>query len=265
VYQGLGCDDIMYEGLVDSSKHLKLLYDEVERHYHVITNFTDAMNKKYVCNACHKSRRRDIAHVCDETCGDCMASPPCASSVVPVPCNECNRHFRSRTFFANQKQSTAKRKSVCERKRSCATCGALVSRENHECNKRFCQNCGRNREAGHLCYIRPLKDELHCGGDRVLVLYDFETTQKKYSDNATIHVPNLVCVQQLCSQCEGVKDCSDCVRCGQRMYSFWNDPIGDLLNYLCKLHPWANKIVAIAHNAKAFDLQFILNRAIMLK
>jgi len=47
VYQGLGCDDIMYEGQVDSSKQLNLLYDEVERYYHVITNFTGAMAKKY--------------------------------------------------------------------------------------------------------------------------------------------------------------------------------------------------------------------------
>ena len=29
--------------------------------------------------------------------------------------------------------------------------------------------------------------------------------------------------------------------------------------------PWANKIIAIAHNASAFDLHFILNRAILLK
>jgi len=28
---------------------------------------------------------------------------------------------------------------------------------------------------------------------------------------------------------------------------------------------WVNKNVAIAHNAKAFDLHFILNKAIMLK
>jgi len=74
VYQGLGCDDIMYEGQVDSSKHLNLLYDDVERHYHVKTNLTGAMAKKYVFNACHKSCRRDITHVCDQTCSDCMAS-----------------------------------------------------------------------------------------------------------------------------------------------------------------------------------------------
>jgi hypothetical protein len=44
-----------------------------------------------------------------------------------------------------------------------------------------------------------------------------------------------------------------------------NDPVGDLLTYPCEPRPWASKIVAIAHNAKAFDLHFILNRAIKLK
>ena len=40
---------------------------------------------------------------------------------------------------------------------------------------------------------------------------------------------------------------------------------GELLLYLRQPRPWANKIVAIVHNAKAFDLHFILKRAIMLK
>ena len=55
------------------------------------------------------------------------------------------------------------------------------------------------------------------------------------------------------------------MRCGRRKHSFWQDPVGDLLSYLIEPRPWANKIVAIAHNAKEFDLHFILNRAIMLK
>ena len=50
-----------------------------------------------------------------------------------------------------------------------------------------------------------------------------------------------------------------------RKHSFWNDPVGDLLAYLCEPRPWASKIVAIANNAKAFDMHFILNRLIMLK
>ena len=55
------------------------------------------------------------------------------------------------------------------------------------------------------------------------------------------------------------------MRCGQRKHSFWDDPVGDLLTYLCKPRPWANKIFALAQNAKAFELHFIQNWAILLK
>jgi len=196
-----------------------------------------------------------------------MASPPCVFSDFRNPCDGCNRHFRIRTCFANHKQSTAKRKSVCERKRCCATCGLLVTGARHECNKVFCANCKQNRNVGHLCYMKSLKDLLTDAGDKVLyVFYYFETTQNtKYPDKATIHVPDPVCVQQFCSQCVDAEDCRECVRCVQRKHSFWDEPLGDMLTYPCKPRPWANKIVAIAHNAKAFDLHFILNRAIMLK
>ena len=38
-----------------------------------------------------------------------------------------------------------------------------------------------------------------------------------------------------------------------------------MLTYLCKPRPWVKNFVATAHNAKAFDLHFILNRAFLLK
>ena len=90
VYQCLGCDDIIFEGQVDSSKRLNLLYDDVERHYHVIANLTGAMVKRYVCKACNKASKSDITHVCDQTSSNCMASPPCTFSDVRFPCDDCN-------------------------------------------------------------------------------------------------------------------------------------------------------------------------------
>ena len=90
--------------------------------------------------------------------------------------------------------------------------------DRHECNKLFCVNCKQNRDAGHLCYMRPLKDVLPYASDKILyVFYDFETTQNtKYSEKATLHVPDLVCVQQFCSQCEAagetVESACDAVR-----------------------------------------------------
>jgi len=115
--------------------------------------------------------------------------------------------------------------------------------------------------------MKPLNDVLPDASDKVLyVFYDFEATQNtKYSDKATLQVPDQVCVQQFCSQCEDAEDCEECVRCGERKHLFWEDPLGDTLTYPCKTRLWANKIVAIAYNAKAFDLHFILNRAVMLK
>ena len=76
-YHGLRCEDKMFEGQVESVKRNYLLYDDVERHYHVITNLTAAVAKRYVCKRCHKSCRRDVTHACDQTCSDSMACTPC--------------------------------------------------------------------------------------------------------------------------------------------------------------------------------------------
>jgi hypothetical protein len=84
-------------------------------------------------------------------------------------------------------------------------------------------------EIGHLLNMATLKNELHRSDNVLFVFYDFETTQDtKVSDSATMHVPNLVCLQQFCTQCEMSTDINeDCERCGRRKDSFWNDPIGD--------------------------------------
>jgi len=156
---------------------------------------------------------------------------------------------------------------LCEQKTNCVACGRLLTNKKHECNKPYCANCKHNMQFGHICYMATSKNELPRSDNVLFVSYDFETTQDtKVSDSATLHVPNLVCLQQLCTKCDMLTDINeDCVRCGRRKHSFWNDPIGDLFSYLCEPRPWVNKVMAIAHNAKAFDSQFILNRAIKMK
>lgn len=92
------------------------------------------------------------------------------------------------------------------------------------------------------------------------------TQDTKYSDKAKVHVHNLVCIEQFCSKCENMDEIDkQYVQCGKRKHSFWDDPLGDMITYLCEPRPWVNKIVVIVHNAKAFDLHFILNRAILMK
>jgi len=64
-----------------------------------------------------------------------------------------------------------------------------VTADRHECNKLFRANCKQNRDVGHLCIMRPLRDVLPDASDKELyVFYDFETTQNtKYSNKATLH------------------------------------------------------------------------------
>jgi len=93
----------MFEGHVESDKRLNLLYDDVDRHYHVITVLTGAMSKQYICKACNKSSRSDTAHNCDQSCSECMTSSTCVFEGIRIPCDECNRHFRSQKCFDNHK------------------------------------------------------------------------------------------------------------------------------------------------------------------
>jgi len=112
VYRDLSCDDIIFEGRVDSTKRLNILYDDVERHYHVIAKLTGAMAKRFVCEGCNITCKSDVTHACDQTCSDCMTSPPCAFSHFRYPCAKCNSNLRSHTCFVKHKQFTSKKISM---------------------------------------------------------------------------------------------------------------------------------------------------------
>ena len=184
------------------------------------------------------------------------------------PCEACNRTFRSQACFDKHKTNKLKGKTVCAQKRNCAKCnGLLGDRSKHECLKSFRDNCQKSREYGHLCYMAPLVNKLSKSDNVLFVFYNFETTQDtRISDSTTLHVPNLVCLQQFRSQCEMQADIdTDCERCGRRRHSLWEDPVGDLLSHLCEPRPWCERVIAIAHNERGFDAQFILDSAFVQK
>jgi len=111
----------------------------------VSRDLTGAMARRHVYNECHKRCRSYITHVCDQMCSDYMTNPHCASSDVRYPMLEVGRV--SLTI-----SRVPQKKSVCERRRCSATCGALVTHKNHEYNKLFCANCKKNKEVGHVFY-----------------------------------------------------------------------------------------------------------------
>ena len=46
VYNRLNCDNIIFEGQVDSTKRLNILYDYIERHYNMIAKLSGAMARR---------------------------------------------------------------------------------------------------------------------------------------------------------------------------------------------------------------------------
>jgi len=178
VFSGLNCEDIMFNGQVQTEKRINLIYDGVARHYHVIVNITVAMAKRYICTASNKGYCSDVTHKCEQAPSDCMSVPPCRFSHVRIPCELCNRNFRSRAFFYKHKTNKLRRKTVCEQKKNCAACCSLLTnKKKHVCIKPFCANCKRNLEFGHLCYLATLKNELPRSDNVLFIFYDFETTQ----------------------------------------------------------------------------------------
>jgi hypothetical protein len=48
VFGGLNCEDIYYDGQVESEKRINLVYDDVRRHFHVINSLTGALKRQCV-------------------------------------------------------------------------------------------------------------------------------------------------------------------------------------------------------------------------
>jgi hypothetical protein len=146
--------------------------------------------------------------------------PPCAFSNVRIPCEECNRHFRKQACFANHKHSTSNKKSIYERKRCCATCGVLMRSNNNECSKRYCDTCRLNREVWHLCYMRYLKDVFRLMQMRYYTYFMILRQLKLWGMCPTSSVSN-----SLMRVVRSWK-ATDIERCGKRMHSFWDEPVG---------------------------------------
>ena len=117
---------------------------------------------------------------------------------------------------------------MCEQKRNCDVCDRFITGKKYERFKPRCKNCDQNKEVGHFCYMKPLKNELPRSDDVLFVFYDFETTQnKKFSFKANVHIPMFVCLQQFCTACEMQDDIEvEFERCGRRRHSFFEDLVG---------------------------------------
>ena len=99
------------------------------------------------------------------------------------------------------------------------------------------------------------------------MFFDMECTQDlERCDGSFEYIPNLICAQQMCSNCEAVDDLSfDCEQCGKSTHMFWQDPVGRFIDYPRLSRPFADKIYVISHKSRGYDAQFLLSRFLELR
>ena len=95
-------------------------------------------------------------------------------NIFAYPAKYATGTLKVRSVSIITKRRTPKKRTVCDSKRCCGTCGVILTRENHEYNKRFSQNCNQNKEASHLWPMRPLKNVLPACDWVLYVFYQFE-------------------------------------------------------------------------------------------
>ncbi|XP_020297690.1 LOW QUALITY PROTEIN: uncharacterized protein LOC109862147 [Pseudomyrmex gracilis] len=175
---------------------------------------------------------------------------------------ECFERHRAEKSYGDS------RVSMCSALQFCDDCGRLyrTAGARHECGVVFCNICSSRQDVNHLCYIRPLTREDFTGKGKntrvAFVFYDFETRQDETLEGTAsvkIHMPTLCVAQQICVACAGEDDMTvRCRWCGVRKFVFRDDPVRQFVDFVTRTTKCFKQIICIAHNAKAFDAQFIL-------
>ena len=237
-------------------------------HFDVITSMPGLLCKAYYCHTCKKPYAHRDKHKCPTKCLACFKSDggcknPKEDTIV---CKDCNRTFLGQKCFDEHKRNRGTKKDtdipdiVCNTVQKCLSCKRTVpDLKVHKCGYSECSNCGRYCNPNtHKCYMQRVETkggectrgtEVPCDETPDLakskwckccktrtekyMFYDFETQQ----DTGT-HIVDWVHAWDF----DGTE------------HTFNN------INDFCKkmLSDEFTGYTFIAHNAKAFDSQFVL-------
>ena len=197
---------------------------------------------------------------------------PCRSDGTEmIESVDCGRKFFGHSCFVNHKSAGSYKKNnrkVCYVVRLCENCLKKVNTQHgqRECSISFCKQCSKRGAFNNACFMQPVGGGKNLKAEKnfLYIFYDFETRQDTpYGENARIHVPNLFVAHQVCTDCIDVDDLKIiCNKCGVREFIFTEDPVKQLLSLCIRESTEFSEIVCIAHNAKAFDAQFILKELV---
>ncbi|KAK7588176.1 hypothetical protein V9T40_005421 [Parthenolecanium corni] len=249
-------NNIIYKGLRDCP--IKLYLYKQGNHFDVITHMGAFYGSSYYCQNCDKPyQNKDRAHVCKtvgvNVCTVCMKAEHPSYTKDKIFCNNCNRYCFNQDCYDDHSLN------VCLFQFKCRKCNVLIRRDSfrkHQCGYVTCLNCREVVEKNnHQCYMlrktakggrcgyckrcdpSAVVENNQCRYTEKYIFFDYEARQE-----TGVHRPNLIIAHDY----EGCK------------YIFnTNEEFCEWL--IDKKH---SGYTAIAHYAKGYDAQFILQYCI---
>ena len=285
------CRGVVYRGR-EAKETLNLyLYDS---HFAVITSMEVFANRSYYCDRCTIGFDHKNTHVCLDICDYCKQLGKCISDDKRIKCMDCNKWLPSRKCYDQHKScyylsngdegKRTKMDSMCNTSKRCNKCKRIINNgEKHECYTWTCSACKMlvKNTRGHQfhCYMQPAEREKDESGEfkkfeKSFIFFDFEANQdreiERDKDGQPIfaHDPNYCIVHKVCDICKNDKEIWDygwekkakkkqCKRCKLSHKKFEGPDCRD------EFAKWLyssenNECIAMAHNAKGYDAQFLL-------
>ena len=275
-----GSNTSIHENLnTDNFKTIYILYSKIKNrgHFDLILNLLGLHPRRIYCKACNVLYKSLLSHKCGNICQFCFihSKSPCAGE-ESVECRDCKRSFSNQTCFnrhkipgsVSNKMNKKSIKSICDVVKFCSTCARLITnvKGEHSCGIKFCNMCKKKHGYNSLCYIQPItepatKKRKSYHPESLFIFYDFETRQDEiYDTSSCIHRVNLCVAQFCCEDCFTVSDSNVlCSYCGVREHVFEGKmALKEFLDLVLREKSLFKNIICLAHNAKAFDAQFIL-------
>ncbi|XP_055684231.1 uncharacterized protein LOC129790651 [Lutzomyia longipalpis] len=233
-------------------KPINIFYDKTNEHYFCISNLPGFFNFRNHCLTCDSLYHH--THTCSEKCKYCQQNPPCPNVKTMIECSSCNRRFKGQICFNNHNISR-----VCEKLKMCRNCYLTFdASKEHDCDKRKCDICGQNCTIPHYCHMQPYKNRKN-RNEYCIIFYDCESEFTTLPGGYSKHTPNLVISCTVCHLCAATPN-SYCTRCGPSERIFQSDEnkssVEKFLDYVLQYREMCTRV--IAHNAKSYDGQFIL-------
>jgi len=238
----------------------------------VLTSVPAFLNQSYFCHTCNKAYCHQ--HNCPTNCHCCLQKGVCQKEDW-IHCGDCNKWFVSQTCFNKHKADFVEKGNkrvkvdpVCSYHKLCTTCGVYKNLKtkkgkNHVCYKILCQNCMSLVDPEtHQCFIQGLSKEEKF--DKSFIFYDFEACQESElppdkNGRVFLHEPICCVVQKVCDKCAANwTPTSKCDACKDHQLIFEGDNcLADFCKWLFG-SPENYNCIAIGHNMKGYDGQFIL-------